>query len=151
MDGVLSAHDREGLHRKSALLGPLWPPCKLRAGVVGLADGRQVRIGERGRMGEGGDSRAVSIPSIMVFTCASSPGYNTESSKGKPRVYSGNRTFPDNLPSPVLRATRTTILRIIISARTMWKLSDESSVLPARNYLMGRPRSCFNFVVISRR
>lgn len=46
MDGVLSAH-REGLHRKSALLGPLWPPCKLRAGVVGLADGRQVRIGER--------------------------------------------------------------------------------------------------------
>lgn len=99
MDGVLSAH-REGLHRKSVPLGPLWPPCKLRAGVVGLADGRQVRIAERkGQGGKGGDSRAVSIPSIMVFTCASSLGYNTESSsKGKPRVYSGNRTFSDNYP-----------------------------------------------------
>lgn len=54
MDGVLSAH-REGLHRKSALLGPLWPPCKLRAGVAGLADGRQARIGEteKGRRKDG--------------------------------------------------------------------------------------------------
>lgn len=47
MDGVLSAH-REGLRGKSALLGPLWPSCKLRAGVVGREGARRRRLGEAG-------------------------------------------------------------------------------------------------------
>lgn len=53
MDGVLSAH-REGLRGKSALLGPLWSSCKLRAGVLGTRGwAGEGRVSERGRAIQG--------------------------------------------------------------------------------------------------